>query len=85
MVLLSGKQHVSKLSTRFPRFDLGVTMTLGSIEKSEESGAPASTVGGLEGEVVQECLLLLCASLFQHASSPTERGDVTQTCFIYLL
>ena len=52
MVLLSGKQHVSKLSTRFPRFDLGVTMTLGSIEKSEESGASASTVGGLEGEVV---------------------------------
>ena len=85
MVILSGKQYVSKLSMRFPCFDLSVTMTLGSIEKSEESGAQASTVGGFEGEVVQECLLLLCASLFQYASSPTERGDVTQTCFIYLL
>ena len=41
--------------------------------KSEESEAPASTVGGLEGKVIQECLLLLCASLFQYARSPTER------------
>ena len=74
------------MSASFPRdFLVGVTVTLGSTEKSEEFGAPASTVGGLEGEAVQECLLLLCASLFQYASFPTERRDVAQTCFIYLL